>query len=360
MNSKTYQVEIITPMFCAGADPKVAEIRASSIRGQLRWWFRVLGGFKSLADKDIDLRAQEEEIFGSIREENSKASKLRLRVPSHTSLVAKNIEDFGWGVATNSGYLAFPIRPERDPKTKTIMDDRKRGVFNPCDRFTYTTMFPTVTKIRGKAFDLNNDICALNKIFIEFGSLGSRQRRGFGSMRLIEGNESLTNSHSSLNCFSSPHNISVFKLEKKALNWESSLDFLGGWLKSWSSYGRTGNNSAEQKQPGYDLSKSDHDFAVKPNRFVVGYRAALGLPRMTKYGNWIYSDESDRFASPVILRPTLSAKNEWNLLVIFVDFLKWDASQNAKFRNRNSTLEVKISLDLYEKMKEDPRLGKFS
>ncbi|TAE90912.1 MAG: type III-B CRISPR module RAMP protein Cmr1 [Verrucomicrobia bacterium] len=39
-----YQLEIITPCFCAGADQGIAEIRAASIRGQLRWWFRVLGG----------------------------------------------------------------------------------------------------------------------------------------------------------------------------------------------------------------------------------------------------------------------------------------------------------------------------
>ena len=44
MNWKPYTVELITPCFCAGADQTTAEIRAPSIRGELRWWFRVLGG----------------------------------------------------------------------------------------------------------------------------------------------------------------------------------------------------------------------------------------------------------------------------------------------------------------------------
>ncbi|QBG48950.1 type III-B CRISPR module RAMP protein Cmr1 [Verrucomicrobia bacterium S94] len=50
-------MEIITPCFCAGADQSKAEIRAPSIRGELRWWFRALGGTRQL----------EAEVFGSIK-----------------------------------------------------------------------------------------------------------------------------------------------------------------------------------------------------------------------------------------------------------------------------------------------------
>lgn len=39
-----YELEIISPCFCAGADQSMGEIRAPSIRGQLRWWFRILSG----------------------------------------------------------------------------------------------------------------------------------------------------------------------------------------------------------------------------------------------------------------------------------------------------------------------------
>ncbi|MCL2104631.1 MAG: type III-B CRISPR module RAMP protein Cmr1 [Kiritimatiellaeota bacterium] len=40
----TNRLSFITPTFLAGANQNTPEIRASSIRGQLRWWFRVLGG----------------------------------------------------------------------------------------------------------------------------------------------------------------------------------------------------------------------------------------------------------------------------------------------------------------------------
>ena len=38
------RIELLTPCFCAGVDPKAPELRAASIRGQLRYWTRVLHG----------------------------------------------------------------------------------------------------------------------------------------------------------------------------------------------------------------------------------------------------------------------------------------------------------------------------
>lgn len=56
MIQKTYTLEFLMPCFCAGADQARAEIRAPAIRGQLRWWFRALGG--SAAD--------ERTVFGGV------------------------------------------------------------------------------------------------------------------------------------------------------------------------------------------------------------------------------------------------------------------------------------------------------
>ncbi|MBM3396618.1 MAG: hypothetical protein FJY37_18715 [Betaproteobacteria bacterium] len=38
------RIELLTPCFCAGVDPKAPELRAASVRGQLRFWTRVLNG----------------------------------------------------------------------------------------------------------------------------------------------------------------------------------------------------------------------------------------------------------------------------------------------------------------------------
>ncbi len=63
-------MELITPCFCAGADQSKAEIRAPSIRGELRWWFRALGGTQK----------EEQAIFGGIAGEEGTSSAVVVRV----------------------------------------------------------------------------------------------------------------------------------------------------------------------------------------------------------------------------------------------------------------------------------------
>jgi len=69
MNAITHTLEFLTPCFCAGANQSRAEIRAPAIRGQLRWWFRTLGG----------TAAEEQEVFGGVAGAAS-ASTLFVRV----------------------------------------------------------------------------------------------------------------------------------------------------------------------------------------------------------------------------------------------------------------------------------------
>ena len=67
----TYRIEFITPLFSRGAYEDRPEVRPASIRGQLHWWFRALGG-----------RPQDENaIFGSVHG-GATASKIVIRVSS--------------------------------------------------------------------------------------------------------------------------------------------------------------------------------------------------------------------------------------------------------------------------------------
>lgn len=69
-----YHIRFITPCFLGGADAGKAELRASSIRGQLRWWFRCLGG--NLEEEDF--------LFGSVRENAHHSSKIVVRIAEMT------------------------------------------------------------------------------------------------------------------------------------------------------------------------------------------------------------------------------------------------------------------------------------
>lgn len=53
---KSCNLQLISPCFCAGAHQTEPELRAASFRGELRWWFRCLGG----------TREQEAAVFGSV------------------------------------------------------------------------------------------------------------------------------------------------------------------------------------------------------------------------------------------------------------------------------------------------------
>ncbi len=67
----TYRLEFITPLFSRGAYDDRPEIRAASIRGQLHWWFRALGGNAT----------EEKALFGGVRGVAT-ASKVVIRTSS--------------------------------------------------------------------------------------------------------------------------------------------------------------------------------------------------------------------------------------------------------------------------------------
>ena len=67
----TYRLEFITPLFSRGSYEDKPEVRPASIRGQLHWWFRALGGNYT----------DEKTIFGGVHG-GATASKVVVRVSS--------------------------------------------------------------------------------------------------------------------------------------------------------------------------------------------------------------------------------------------------------------------------------------
>lgn len=94
----TYRITFITPLFSRGAYEDSPEIRPPSIRGQLHWWFRALGG----------IYADEKTIFGGVQK-GTVASKIVIRVSdidggtdSYNTLPHKN----GGAAAPKAAYCA--------------------------------------------------------------------------------------------------------------------------------------------------------------------------------------------------------------------------------------------------------------
>jgi len=217
MTASSCQLEFITPCFCAGADPSHAEIRAPSIRGQLRWWFRVLGGAP-----DAETR-----VFGGVHgadRPTASALVVRCRV---TRALSDGRDLPTWrGNAANDplGYLCY---------FATVASDRKRwqtGAF-----FSPGTTFNLVTHWRqpipeSEAGLFRQTVTAWTRL----GSLGMRQTRGLGALRNCT--EDLTEGELLAWAATLP-GLAVSKcgdcVPHSPRAWQEALAQLGGFLKGF-------------------------------------------------------------------------------------------------------------------------------
>lgn len=70
MKREVINITFLTPCFCGSADPRKAKLRASSIRGQLRWWYRLIARN----------RDKEKNEFGGVFGDEALASSVTVRV----------------------------------------------------------------------------------------------------------------------------------------------------------------------------------------------------------------------------------------------------------------------------------------
>ena len=164
MIASTYTFECITPCFCAGADQTKAEIRPSSIRGSLRWWFRALGGSKEL----------ETEVFGGA--DPIAASSILLRVSKIDSRPV--------------GHL--PPQKRNDPLSyilyfPSVSSEETR--WNPSACYGTETKFQIIIKqLRKISVDAEQKLNDAILAFRHFGSIGMHVTRGLGAVQCSEVN----------------------------------------------------------------------------------------------------------------------------------------------------------------------------
>jgi len=221
------ELTFVTPCMCAGARQQVAEIRTSSLRGELRWWFRALGGTK----------AQENEVFGSVAGK-AKSSALLL------DIIAENTVRTPWITATGArgkvylqeinteaSYLwhfAAVSGCEGGKENRLWRSGRKGGVpnqeatFSPGTRFTLRRSWrrPIVNQDAKQLFNL------AWSAFLHFGAIGLRANRAMGCWMPQKSN----------------HNAVITQLRQKGFHvvisdqnlsdWKTAVNYLGAWMKN--------------------------------------------------------------------------------------------------------------------------------
>lgn len=248
--SITFTCEVITPMFLHGADGKTPELRAPSIKGALRFWWRAIHGHLPIKD----LRTQEAEIFGGTESDKEQGrSKLLLRIkqiklPSEES----------------------PLLPHK----RTKKEQSYAQAFKKSQHFELIASLQKEVK----GFDLDK-LKALVILTATLGGFGKRARRGMGSINIsnIDGLalscSSLEDVFQHLNVLNPNH----FDLKSSAIESTFKNAAAYPWIQKIE-LGVQHNDDYVHK-----IAQTTHD---KKGKNLTTYSASLG-------------DGTPRFASPI-------------------------------------------------------------
>jgi len=201
------QYSIVTPMFIGGGDREAApEIRPPSIKGALRFWWRALQWGTCLKasghNSDValqQLHQQEAELFGAAFKDDKYGQGL-------CTLKLKNIQEKGveesWPSNNDAGagFLGYGLDKTKtgDPHRKAI----REGTFTVCLILKKQISDEQIQQLKNTLL-----------IWGLLGGLGSRARRGFGSVAI----QSLDNESLQFKQFEDYHNYLNQFLDKCTL-----------------------------------------------------------------------------------------------------------------------------------------------
>lgn len=179
-----FDCEVLTPMFLAGADQDSAELRASSVRGMLRYWYRALLGGRGYTG--IELAKKEGEVFGTIGYKDKVApmggavevltkvapgvSIRRSKVPNPRRPGAMMPDPSFLKIGSGTGYLWY----------SAALGDNNRGHFPEKTRFSIALVSP-----KGNTEALLRAASAMWCLTF-LGGMGTRSRNGAGSFKVLK------------------------------------------------------------------------------------------------------------------------------------------------------------------------------
>jgi CRISPR-associated protein Cmr1 len=175
--------QIVTPMFLGGANQTVDDgIRPPSVKGALRFWWRALNWARLRAQTSTDesalmlLHDEEARLFGVSADGSNSASRGQGRFLLSVSRQPKLARETQWPKNnTGSGYLGYGLMENNQAA-------HRQGIREGVD-FALRLCF----KPKTPQADIEEIKTTLHAWSL-FGGLGSRARRGFGSVTLRQMN----------------------------------------------------------------------------------------------------------------------------------------------------------------------------
>jgi CRISPR-associated protein Cmr1 len=341
--TQTRKYKLITPLYGGGVAPAEADpitvIRATEVRGHLRFWWRAtIGwGYKSIKD----MREQEEVIWGSAASPGKPGpSNVSIYIDTNrmslnqkfqaTDRRGRPINNIG-SPNSKDGYVAFPLREIQNP---TLLENVE---------FKLTITYP-----KNKKEDVESAVWAWET----FGGIGARTRRGFGALLCTHVNNLTINQprkenmdaiiREQLNQHVRPH-VSVLagvphlsnSLKFKTISgndpisvWRELFEKLRKFRQSRYP-DRHGHPYGRSKWPEPDQIRrttNNHATGHAPAHPVKKFpRGKFGLPIIFQFKEGDVGDpdrttlqgkDHDRLASPLILRPIACSNGAVGLAAI--------------------------------------------
>lgn len=327
---QTYECTLVTPMYGGGVKPGVVDkempIRASAIRGQLRFWWRVVFG-RGLMHNEMFER--ETAIWGGIGDKPA-ASKVSVRVISpavNTQNLTTSSEEthpaikYAFGSAAINGDCEW---------------------LKPGYKFALSLHYPA---------DVAQEVETTLAWWASFGGLGARSRRGFGAVRVTKDNSDIPIvSAATLMAQGGQLQLSGSGSAKADAEWKSAVDRLFSFRQKAGTARKAGN-----PRPGRSYWPEPDQIRRFTNRNANGKhepihmagnvfpRAAFGLPITFEFKGSpgepskmeLHPEgDSDRMASPLILRPYWNGKN-WQPAALLLPGWEKALEQRLKFKEQN-------------------------
>ncbi len=390
------EFRVVTPMFLGDADQEATIIRGQSVKGALAFWWRAFQ-FSNFAKKSgsnlekalSDLKFRERELFGGQDSGGCfsiKIDRADIRVISREKVLNENGKEKKRGensIGIGARYLGYGVI--------NTAGKLERSCIAPGGEFTLSLLFHPGKPTGELAKDVEEILTAL-RLFGALGGLGSRVRRGYGSVALtsISGTtlsiddgpflpqnkgeyegyvKDLLEVKADLSHTGMIWPLTAFSKETRCLvtdkinnansppEWHSPerqlnpvvvLDYLGRAMLNYRGWGYNGGYVGGQKVQ--QQFKEDHDWYKKGICTPwVPYRTAFGLPHMynAKQGHGIGAadEDSGRRASPILFHVHETPKDTFGVVTLLpTKFLAGEVSCHlGSGENRTDPYTLKAS-----------------
>ena len=318
----TAHYELITPMYGGGVTAGEVDcampIRASALRGQLRFWWRLLQctgeDGKAFADsrKLFDV---ETDLWGGISSQGPQASKVKVEVRIEAKPIGpEELIDWkaGDGGKVNARFPVYALVLEQNENPRLLKD-----------RYPFQLTLGFTSKV---ASEQRNQVIEALRWWASFSGVGARTRRGLGAVKVVSNDNDVELKPVSVDEVKSRGGWMILGRPTTADRaWRNAV----GTLQRFRQEQNVGRNPGRGNHPG--RSRWPEPDAIRrlantqapqhaPEHAVDGFypRAAFGLPIVFQFKDKKSGDphdhtlvpvepgsgkKQDRMASPLILRP---------------------------------------------------------